>query len=83
MTAVWYAGVAVVVAGAYVVSLIWHPYVPCRACRKTPGKHTDPVWRRAFGDCPACNGAARQPRLGVRLFLAAAYRRRELRGQRR
>ena len=71
---------AVAITGAYAVSLIVHPWRPCRPCEGS-GRERDLIWRRAFGECPTCGGAGKLPRLGVRVFQHARYARLRKRGR--
>jgi hypothetical protein len=59
-------GLCLLLAGAYVVSLRVHPWVACRRCKG--GRVHGAFWSRAFGECGACGGRGRRPRLGVRVF---------------
>ena len=71
---------AAVAAGLYARSLVIRPWRPCKPCAGT-GKDCDPIWTRAFGECPACGGTGKVPRLGVRLFQQARYARLRKRGR--
>jgi DnaJ-class molecular chaperone len=65
---------AVLIAGAYYVSLRIHPWRPCRPCDGS-GKSRDALWKSAFGTCRACGGRGRRPRLGVRALQPGRARR--------
>lgn len=70
----------IVLAGLYAVSLAWHPFRACRACEGS-GKERDAIWRYAWGECPGCGGTGKLPRLGVRVFQYARYRRLRKKGR--
>lgn len=52
---------------SYLLSLMVHPYVPCRECG---GKaiHKAGVWTYAHRKCHRCSGAGRKQRLGARML---------------
>ena len=60
--------VALALLGAvgYLVSVLRHPYRPCRRCRGA-GKHFGRVFGFAHRPCRWCGGLGRKPRLGARL----------------
>jgi hypothetical protein len=61
------AGVGLLTAVGYRISLAIHPYTRCPWCRGR-GRDYGEVYRRAFGDCRHCKGTGRKLRLGVRLL---------------
>lgn len=58
--------IVVVAALCYLASLAL-PYVACRACKKTPGRHHGAIFTFAHRKCRRCRGAGRELRLGARL----------------
>ena len=69
MNALWLILLSAAVSGgaAYLVSLRFHPWWPCRACKGT-GKTRDRIWKPARGTCSACGGKGQRPRLGIRVL---------------
>ena len=54
-------------AGGYLMSVLRHPYRPCRRCRGV-GKHFGAVFGLAHRACRWCGGTGRRSRLGARLI---------------
>jgi hypothetical protein len=63
--------IAIVVVVGYFVSLWFHPFRDCPACknRRQAGRHHGSVYTYSHRRCRRCGGTNRQERLGTRLGL--------------
>lgn len=58
--------------GSYVLSLVLHPMVHCRACKGTP-RFYGSVFKRSFRFCHTCGNTGRHPRAGARALVALGF----------
>lgn len=61
--------------GGYWVSIRYHPYTQCEACKGT-GKHKGAVFNYGFRRCHKCSGVGRKQRLGAQWRIVATHVRR-------
>ena len=64
----------VAVGGGYLVSIWFHPYTACEAC-KGSGKHKGAVFNYGFRPCHKCSGVGRKQRWGAQWFSRGQPRR--------
>jgi len=65
-------GLAITLGVAYVVSLVLHPLMFCRACRGRP-RHRAGIFTYAHGECRRCKGSGAVVRLGARLLPVVSW----------